>query len=72
MSTIKQHGQRFIRSLKIEGRCFSCLMHEELFPADHPKSGERIYLCEYCKLEQELNESFDQVVFSARSAILAS
>ena len=68
-TAMKEYGRRLIRSLKIEGRCYTCLMREELQPAIHPKSGRRIYLCEYCKLDQELKDAFEQTVFSPRSAL---
>ena len=66
------YGRDVIRHLRIEGRCFTCLMHEELHPSDHPKSGERIYLCEYCKVDQELDDAFEQAAFSISSALLIS
>jgi hypothetical protein len=66
------YGRDMIRNLRIEGRCFTCLMREELYPATHPESGSRIYLCEYCKLDQELKEAFEQSIFSPRSALSAS
>ena len=69
MLDISRRSRRLISSLRVQGRCFTCLMHEELFSATHPKSGRRIYLCEYCKLDQELKEAFEQRVFSERSSL---
>lgn len=69
MLDISRRSRRLVGSLRVQGRCFTCLMHEELFSVFHPKSGRRIYLCEYCKIDQELKEAFEQRVFSERSSL---
>ena len=49
LAKLETKHRNLTRTIKIEGRCFSCLTHQQLYPAAHPRNGERVYLCGRCK-----------------------